>query len=223
LRPQHERVAICAFPKQSADQNFLKENQTMSADSRVATATIVPTWRTWWFKLAGLIPLAFFLIRMIDYVRWGTPAHIWWNCHIANLTLAIGMLLGNLLLIRVAVIWLLLGVPPWAIDMWMTKIIWPIAVLTHLGGALFGLAVLYKVRMARGVWWVALVWFLVLQQLSRFFTPLKFNVNVAHHAYGPLEHWFGSYWQYWLANTAGAALLLWLLEWSLAKVFPVKH
>ncbi len=194
----------------------------MSGESPVATATLVPAWQTWRFKLAGLIPLTFFIIRVVEYVKWEKPANIWWNCHVANLTLGVGMLLGNLLLIRLAVIWLLLGVPPWAIDMWMTRIIWKTAVLTHLGGAICGLVVLRKVRMARRVWWVALIWFLVLQQLSRFFTPLEFNVNVAHHAYGPMQNWFESYWQYWLANTTGAALLLWLLEWSLAKLFPVK-
>jgi hypothetical protein len=194
----------------------------MSAEPSVVTAALAPAWQRWWFRLAGLIPLAFFIIRLVDYLKWGTPAHIWWNCHIANLTLGVGMLLGNLLLIRLAAIWLLLGVPPWFIDMVFTGVIWPIAILTHVGGAALGLMALHWVRMVRGVWWWALIWFLVLQQLSHFFTPYKDNVNVAHHAYGPLKDWFGSYWEYWLANTAGAALLLWLLEWSLAKLFPAK-
>ena len=195
----------------------------MSAESPAVAATVVPTWQTWRFRLAGLIPLAFFMLRVADYVKWDKPANIWWNCHVANLTLGMGMLLGNRLLIRVAAIWLLLGVPPWFIDMVFTGIIWPLAVLTHVGGAAVGLVALKWVRMERGVWWVALLWFVVLQQLSRYFTPLEFNVNVAHHGYGPLQHWFGNYWQYWLANTAGAALLLWLLEWSLAKLFPAKQ
>lgn len=194
----------------------------MSAESPAVTAVTVPAWQTWRFRLAGLIPLAFFIIRLVDYLKWSTPAHIWWNCHIANLTLGIGMLLGNLLLIRLAAIWLLLGVPPWFIDMVFTGIIWPIAILTHVGGAAMGLVALRQVRMARGVWWWALIWFLALQQLSHFFTAPNYNVNVAHYAYGPLKNWFGSYWQYWLANTAGTALLLWLFEWSLAKLFPTK-
>ena len=61
------------------------------------------------------------------------------------------MLSGNLLLIRLAAIWLLLGVPPWFIDMVFTGIIWPIAILTHVGGAAMGLVALRQVRMARGV------------------------------------------------------------------------
>lgn len=195
----------------------------MSANSPPTTAAIVPAWQTWRFRLASLIPLAFFIIRLVDYVKWGTPAHIWWNCHMANLTLAIGMLLGNLLLIRLAALWLLLGLPPWAIDMCATGILWPISLLTHLGGAVIALVVLRQVRMARGGWWAALLWFLILQQLSRCFTPRAFNVNVAHHSYGATKDWFGSYWQYWLANAALAAVLLWGLEWGLARLWPVSE
>ena len=160
-------------------------------------------------RLAGLVPLSFFIIRMVDYLRWHTPAHIWWSCHMANLTLGAGLLLSNRLLTRLAVLWLILGLPPWALDMWATGIVWPSSLLTHLGGALFALWVIAQVRMARSVWGWALLWFLALQLWSRFVTPPETNVNAAFHGYGATQHWFSSYWQYWLANTAGAALLLW--------------
>ena len=191
----------------------------MRTPSSITQAANLPRW----FRLCGLIPLGFFVVRLVDYLNWGTPAHIWWSCHIANLTLAVGMLLGNLLLVRLAVLWLILGLPPWALDMWVTRIVWPISLLTHLGGALFAVWVAWRVRMARGVWGWALLWFLALQLLSRFITPLATNVNGAYHGYGPTKDWFGSYWQYWLANAALAAALLWLLEWGLAKLFPVRE
>ncbi|MBI1760880.1 MAG: hypothetical protein HYR56_05515 [Acidobacteria bacterium] len=174
-----------------------------------------------WFRLTGLVPLVFFLVRLVDYVKWDTPSHLWWSCHVANLTLAIGMLAGNSLLMRLASLWLILGLPPWVLDMWATRLVWPVSLLTHLGGALFALWVIAKVRMARGVWWWALLWFLALQGVSRFVTPPATNVNAAFHGYGASQYWFNGYWQYWLANTAGAALLLWLLEWGLARLFPV--
>lgn len=132
---------------------------------------ITPARRVWplplWFRLGGLIPLGFFVVRLIDYVKWGTPSHIWWSCHIANLTLAVGMFLGNLLLLRLAALWLVLGLPPWALDMALTRIVWPSSLLTHLGGAVLAVLVLSKIRIGRGVWWIALLWFLGLQLLSR--------------------------------------------------------
>lgn len=173
-----------------------------------------------WFRLTGLIPLFFFIVRLVDYVKWGTPSHIWWSCHVANLTLAVGMLCGNLLLMRLASLWLILGVPPWALDMMLTRIVWPSSLLTHLGGAVVALFVLFKVRMVRGVWWVALLWFVVLQLLSRWLTDPKYNVNAAFHGYGPTKEWFRNYWQYWLANTALAGALLWALEWLFIWLFP---
>jgi hypothetical protein len=177
-------------------------------------------WRTAGFRLAGLVPLSFFLIRLVDYLNWQTPSHIWWSCHIANLTLGLGMIFGNALLIRLAVLWLILGLPPWALDMYVNHLIWPISVLTHLGGALFGVLVLWKVRMARGVWPAALVWFLVLQLLSYFFTEPDKNVNVAHAVYPAAQPWFSNYWLYWFAQAVVTAWLLWLLELGLVWLFP---
>lgn len=185
------------------------------ANSQAFAASAARGWR--W---AGLVPLAFFAVRMVDYLNWGTPAHIWWSCHIANLTLGIGLLLNNALLIRLAVLWLILGLPPWALDMAVTRIVWPVSWLTHLGGALFGLLVLWKVRMARGVWPAALLWFLVLQGLSRLFTPPEPNVNMAHAIYEAAKPWFSQFWLYWLATAVVAAGLLWMLEMLLVWLFP---
>jgi hypothetical protein len=185
------------------------------------TDEISPTgWRTARFRWAGLIPLLFFTIRLVDYLRWHTPAHIWWSCHIANLTLGLGMLLRNVLLMRVAVLWLILGLPPWLLDMFATHIIWPISLLTHLGGAVFGLLVVRQVRMVRGVWWAALLWYLGLQLWSRVFTAPGLNVNAAHTIYEAARPWFSRYWLFWLMMTVAAGVLLWLLELGLVWAFP---
>lgn len=189
----------------------------MRTSSGLGAATALPRW----FRLSGLIPLGFFVIRLVDYINWGTPSQIWWSCHVANLMLAVGMLLSNLLLIRLATLWLLLGLPPWGLDMALTKIVWPSSLLTHLGGAVLAVLVLAKVRMARGVWWLALLWFVALQLLSYWLTDPKYNVNAAFHGYGPTQYWFGSVWQYWLVNTGLAGALLWELECGLAWLFPV--
>ena len=178
-------------------------------------------WLVGWWRLAGLVPLAFFTVRMVDYLNWHTPAHIWWSCHIANLTLGLGMLFNRPLLMRIAVLWLILGVPPWALDMLVTRIVWPVSLLTHLGGALFGLLVLGKVRMKRGVWPAALLWFVMLQGLTRLFTPPEPNVNMAFAVYEVAKPWFSRFWLYWIATTVAGAGLLWLLEMVLVWLLPV--
>lgn len=58
-------------------------------------------WKTLRFRLAGLLPLAFFVARVVEYVRVETPQHILWSCHVSNLILAIGMFLGIPFLIRI--------------------------------------------------------------------------------------------------------------------------
>jgi hypothetical protein len=149
LHNRRRRVAIRAIHEQQ-HQQILTENQAMSSTATSRVTLQLPVWQTARFKLLGLIPLAFFLARLVDYWRWDTLAHIWWNCHVANLTLAIGIFLGNLLLMRLAVLWLILGLPPWLIDMLSSGIVWPVSVLTHLGGAVLGLLVAYRVRRVVG-------------------------------------------------------------------------
>lgn len=181
-----------------------------------------PTWQTLRFRLLGILPLSFFLARVIEYLIIAkTPEQILWSCHISNLLLAIGMFLVHPLMIRIAVFWLILGVPPWIIDMVVSRLITPVSIFSHLGGVVMALVALRQVRAVRGSWRYSLIYFLVLQQITRALTvPGPYtNVNVAHFAYGPWQHLFNSYWKYWVVNTALVAVTLWLMDWALAKLF----
>lgn len=196
----------------------------MSAKSKVALPDWPPGWPARWhtlrFRLLGLLPLIFFLSRFIHYFRVGTPSHIQWSCHISNLVLAIGMFFANPLLIRVATFWLILGLFPWIGDMIFTGIVTPVSVFSHLGGFLLSLVAIREVRAKNRSWVPALLFFLVLQQISRLTTPADLNVNIAHHAYGPWKDLFDSYWKYWLAGTALTVMTLWLTEVVLLRLFP---
>lgn len=174
------------------------------------------------FRLLGILPLVFFIARVIEYVRVGTPQHILWSCHISNLLLALGMFFGVPVLIRIAAFWLILGVPPWFYDMIATGLVTPVSVFSHLGGAAVGIFALYTVRPKRGSWIFSLLFFLVLQQITRLATPsdIYMNVNVAHFAYGSWKDLFSNYWSYWIVNTFLVGLALWIMEWVLIFVFP---
>lgn len=176
-------------------------------------------------RLLALLPLLFFILRVVEYaVVAGTPEQILWCCHISNLMLAAGLALGSPPLIRVACLWLLLGLPPWIIDMIRTGLITPVSILTHLGGAIVSVVAVKTIGARRGSWLHALVFFLGLQQLTRLLTvPGHYtNVNVAHFAYGPWKDLIPQYPVYLLVNSLVAALALWLVERMLLWWAPEK-
>jgi len=185
-------------------------------------ATLIPPWRTLRFRLLGILPLCFFIARAIEYmVVAKTPEQMLWSCHISNLMLAVGMFMGNPFLIRVAVFWLILGVPPWIIDMVWSKQITVIRIFSHLGGFIVAIVAIRQVGAKRGIWIPSLIYFVLLQQITRLLTePGPYtNVNVAHFAYG---QWvlFTGYWKYWVVNTSLVAVTLIVIEFVLLWLFP---
>jgi hypothetical protein len=135
--------------------------------------------------------------------------------------LALGIFLNLPWLIRIAAFWQILGLPPWIIDMVVSKLVTPVSVFSHLGGVIVAFFALWVVKAKRGSWLPSLIYFVILQQITRFLTvPGPYtNVNLAHFAYGGMKDWFGNYWTYWLANTGVTAVVLWAMDWVLAKLF----
>jgi hypothetical protein len=184
-----------------------------------------PPWRTFRFRLLGFLPLCFFIARGIEYMAVAkTPEQMLWSCHVSNLMLAAGLFMGNPFLIRVAVLWLILGVPPWIVDMVWSHMITAVRVFSHLGGFILAILAIREVGAKRGSWIPSLIYFVILQQITRLLTdPTPYtNVNVAHFAYGPMKDWFPSYGTYLLVNTSAVALLLIILEFVLLRLFPTR-
>jgi hypothetical protein len=180
-------------------------------------------WKTLRFRLLGVLPLAFFAARVVEYVLIAkTPEQMLWCCHISNLLLAIGMFAAIPYLIRIAVFWLILGLPPWILDMIVTKLITPVSIFSHLGGFIVAIIAICRVGAKQGSWFPALIYFLILQQITRLLVKAGpyTNVNVAHFAYGPWKDLFASYWKYWVVNTALTLLTLGIIEFVLVRVFP---
>jgi len=104
-------------------------------------------------------------------------------CNIGNLVLAIGLFLGRPVIIRLAVFWLIPGLPLWIWYMvlrggWLLT-----STFTHVGGLVVGLFALSKIRADRRAWLYAFAWYLLAQQISRLTTPAELNVSAAHHIY----------------------------------------
>jgi hypothetical protein len=86
------------------------------------------------FRLLGLLPLIFFALHARYYLEAGGLSHMLWMCNIGNLVLAIGLFLAWPPLIRLAVIWLLPGLPIWLLFV-VTPGVWiPTSFVAHAGG-----------------------------------------------------------------------------------------
>jgi hypothetical protein len=172
------------------------------------------------FRLLGLLPLLFFILHANHYREVGGLPHMLWMCNIGNLMLAVGLFLAWPVLIRVAIIWLLPGLPIW---LWfVVRPGWWIltSFFAHAGGLIVGLVAIQKVRASRWMWLEALIWYLFVQEICRLFTPPGLNVNAAHLIYGEFETMFDTYWQFWIVGTLVVAVGLWVIGFVLLKLFP---
>lgn len=174
-------------------------------------------------RLLGFLPLAFFIAHLSFYWRNGGMENMLWMCNVANLALAAGLFLGVRWMIRVAVLWLIPGLPLWLYYVavnggWLVT-----SFFTHIGGLIVGLLALYKIGGGRRTWLHGFALFLIVQQLSRTFTVPQANVNIAHIVDPAWAGVFSSYWWYWLATTLTVAAVLWVLGLILLKLFPSRY
>lgn len=171
-------------------------------------------------RLLGLLPLLFFFAQAAHYWKTNEIGHMLWMCNIGNLLLAIGLFFNQVLLIRVAVIWLIPGLVVW---FFYVALAWGLilsSTLAHVGGILVGLIAIKKVRMDRWAWVYALGWYFVIQLLSHFITPVELNVNVAHSVDPGWQRTFNAYWKFWLVLTAATVIVLWVLNELLYRFWP---
>lgn len=174
-----------------------------------------PGWR---LRLLSLLPAACFVAHHRHHLALGAPADSLWMCHVSTLTLAVGLLLGRPALIRLAVIWIVPGIPIWAGYMCQTADAPPTTFVSHLTGLAVGLIALRAVGMDRRTWWLALLWYLGWQHVCRLWTPAAMNINIAHRAWDGWEQAFPDYRVYWLATTLVAAVVLWILGRALERL-----
>jgi hypothetical protein len=187
--------------------------------------------RDW--RLLGFLPLVFFLLQAIHYWRIGQFGHTLWMCNIGNLVLAIGLFTNHPLLIRVASLWMIPGLVVWFVYValgWGTYLTrMPSAAeieatsastLAHVGGIIVGFLALRRVGMDRESWVYALLWYLIVQLLSRLFTAAELNVNVSHSVEAGWQGTFTAYWKFWPVLTIITAAILWLMGFVLRKVWP---
>lgn len=207
----------------------MKKKHFQTGNDGLATLKLSKTQLRW----LSILPLAFFGAQAIHYWEINQLGHMLWMCNIGNLLLAIGLFLGEAIVIRVAVIWMVPGVVVWALYVVPT---WGMLLtgdasfgqffgvlsssLAHLGGFSVGMLALQKVRMDKRAWLYAVIWYFVVQLLSRLLTPAEMNVNLAHRIQDGWEQSLSSYWKFWLCLTLMVGLCLWILGFVLSILWP---
>lgn len=177
-------------------------------------------------RLLGIVPLMFFTAHLLFYATDPFYAsnhgveNMLWMCNVGNLVLGIGLLIGSPRVIRLAVIWLIPGLPLWVFDAIQRGGLLFTSFLTHIGGLAVGLIVMRRVRADKWTWAYGFAWYLLVQQLSRLFTSEFWNVNVAHKAYPGYEQVVSQYWQFWILTSLMVAVGLCILGFILIKLFP---
>ena len=173
-----------------------------------------------WFRLAGLLPLTFFLAQAGHYWRINELGHMLWMCNIGNLVLAVGLFTNNALLIRVAVIWMFPGLVVWVVYVVLTWGMFFSSTLAHVGGLIVGLLAIRRVGMDRSAWVYSFGWYLLVQFLSMVLTPANLNVNVAHSVYAGWQQTFDAYWKFWVVLTLLTGIVLWGIATALRRIGP---
>jgi hypothetical protein len=172
------------------------------------------------FRLLGVLPLLFFVGQAIHYWRINELGQMLWICNMGNLILAVGLFFDQVVIIRVAVIWMIPGLVIWFVYVVLQWGVFLSSTFAHVGGLLLGLVALRKVGVDRAAWLYALGWYLVIQLASRLMTAAELNVNLSHSIYTGWEQSFSAYWKFWMVLTILAAVILWLIGSVLRRFYP---
>lgn len=173
------------------------------------------------YRLLGLLPIAFFAVQTIHYVRFGGLGNLLWMCNLSNVLLGIGLLISHRELIRAAAIWTIPGLALWIIYVLVPSGFYLSTTLAHVGGFIVGMVALQRVRMDRRAWAYAFAWGGLTQLAARFLAPAELNVNVAHRVQDGMETAFTSYWKFWIVLMIAVAITLWSIGKLLSLIWPV--
>ncbi|MDH4129081.1 MAG: hypothetical protein OEV44_10030 [Spirochaetota bacterium] len=172
------------------------------------------------FWILGFVVLVLYIAHLINQVLNNEAGNTLWMCNISNAILAIALLLRVNSLVRVSVPWIVLGIPIWIFDIYFTGNTSITSILSHLIGAGIGMYCLYFIGIKKNTWIFCVIYYLIIQQISKLLTEPSLNVNISHSIYKGFDVLFSAYWQYWLFTTFLISILLWLLELIFKLLIP---
>lgn len=169
----------------------------------------------------GLVVLAIWGLMVLDKVRHDELPDALWCCNVGQLLLGVALLARAPRLAATGTLWLLYGLPLWAIYLVGGGELRVASVLTHLVSLPIGLLAARALSVPRGTWWRATLALAALQALTRFVTPAKLNVNLAHAIHPGWEPLFlDSYALYYVVMLLCGGGACFLGELALRRLSP---
>ena len=169
--------------------------------------SLPPPSRAW-----GGLALAFYAIHAGNHLLRGHPEDLLWACHLGAVCVGVGLLARLPVMNAVGFLWLATGDVFWLLDLASGGEFIPTSLFTHAGGLALGALGLARFGMPRHTWWRAMLAFLALQQLCRFTTPPRTNVNLAHAVWSGWEEVFSSTLGYQIVLIAIGAAAFFVVE-----------
>jgi hypothetical protein len=149
---------------------------------------------------------------------WRSEAHdLLWACNVAPLVLSAGCVLRRARLAAIALLWLVIGTPLWAIDLATGADLVATSPLVHVGVPVVAFVALRRLGFPRGSWYRALFAFLALALLTRLVTSPAHNVNLVFAVWAGWETYFPRHEVYFTFLLAVGALGFFVTErlWTL--------
>jgi len=172
--------------------------------------------------VAGFSGVTFFLAHLASGLSEGEGIRALWACHVASLLAGIGILLRSATPVGIGVLWLLAGIPLWAVYLAIGGPFNPTSLLTHFGGLAVGCHGLKTMGVPRGLWWKAIAGLWVLLAIARLTSPPELNVNLAWHVYQREGSFAGLYPAALLCLSLISMGLFYGAEQQLRRIFPLR-
>lgn len=163
-------------------------------------------------RLLGTFPLSLFMLSAYQAFSANTPGDLLWMCNASVALLGFAILSRQSKMARMSALWLIPGLPIWAIEAFRGGPFSIISTVTHMGEASFAIFLFLRYGSVPGLAIWGTLWFIFLQSVARFTTPPTLNVNMAHEIWHGWNILFGAYWQYWVFTVLSSLAGLYLLN-----------
>ncbi|MDP3275529.1 MAG: hypothetical protein Q8Q09_10065 [Deltaproteobacteria bacterium] len=157
------------------------------------------------------------LAHALAHVRDHSTHELYWACNVSALAIALGLTMRWHSVTSAATLWLVAGTPLWLLDLAGGGAFLPTSLLTHGVVLSLSIARLRRVGIAQESWWMALLGGALLQQISRWMTHWRHNVNVSWGIYPVARGWFANYPRYWIASFALMGAIYALLTYAITR------
>lgn len=144
----------------------------------------------------GILGILFYVVCGGHELIAGRPGTLLWTCHLGALWVGVGLILPSPTCNAIGFLWLVVGVPLWAMDEMVHGGGQVTSILTHVGGLVLGTTGARKLGLPKQAWLRAGTTLVPLYWLCRWVTPERENVNLAFAIWPGWEPYFPSHLVY---------------------------